>query len=72
MNLEKWNISAFLVVYKYFWGVLIEKESQVTSHVIFYKSNIVLDTIVDVEVIVNILSLELPLVTPVIATQALY
>ena len=34
-----------------FWEVLIGKDSQVTSRYIFYKSNIVFDTIVNVGVI---------------------
>ena len=59
-----------------FWEVLIGKDSQVTSRCIFYKSNIVFDNIVDVGVIPNPaydeFSLELPLIAPVIARQALY
>ena len=60
-----------------FWGVLIGKDSRVTSRYIFYKSNIVFDTIVDVGVIPNpaldnFFSLELPLIVPVVARQALY
>ena len=59
-----------------FWEVLIGKYSQVTSRCIFYKSNIVFDTIVDVVVIpkpsYDEFSLELPLIAPVIARQALH
>ena len=60
-----------------FWEVLIGKDNQVTLRYIFYKSNVVFDTIVDVGVIpnlalVNFFSLELPLIAPVIARQALY
>ena len=61
---------------KDFWEVLIGIDSQGTSRYIFYKSNVVFDTI-DVGVIPNpalvkSFLLNYPHIAPVIARRALY
>ena len=49
---EEWSIIS-VSSGVFFGGVLIEKDSQVTSPYIFYKSSIAFDTIIDVGVIPN-------------------
>ena len=61
MKFEEWNISSVCMInismiiirMMIFYGLLIAKGSQVTSHYIFSKSSIVFDTVVDVGVILN-------------------
>ena len=75
-SMMKFELSAFLVIYDNFHGVLIGEGIQVTSQCIFWKSNTVFDTMVDLEVIPNpalddFFFLELPLIAPAFGIQAL-